>query len=201
MLNLLSRRVVVVGGGVVGLRRAREISLAGADVLVVDPAATEIDDIDGVELLGSMYHREQLENAFMVFCCSDDPELNKRIAGDARDIGAMVNIADDPGDSDFHMPVIIRDEDVTVAVSTGGVSPTLAGNLRDSIKLPDRIGQFAACLGEFRKRAQREIVDQAGRKEILTQLASDNSYQSFLAGGKEAISELYESLNNKIENR
>jgi len=201
MLNLRQQRVVVVGGGPVGLGRAREISLGGADVLLVDPAAEEVSDIEGVKLLAEVYHPEQLAGAFMVFCCTDDPGLNKNIAADARASGAMVNIADNPNGSDFHMPVIIRDGDVTMAISTGGCSPSLARQLGDSIELPDRIGLFAACLGQIRKRARLEITGLASRKEILIRLADSESYQSFLVGGEDAISSLYESLKKEIDQR
>ena len=60
----------------------------------------------------------------------------------AKSIGVAVNVADRPALSDFIVPAIVDREDVVVAISTAGTSPTLATILRQKIEalLPERLG-------------------------------------------------------------
>ncbi|MGA2266700.1 MAG: NAD(P)-dependent oxidoreductase, partial [Phycisphaerae bacterium] len=114
LLNLRGRRVVVVGGGPVGLRRARALAEAQAQVTLVDPAAAA--DAAGVTVVRQPYRKELLEGAFLVFACTDDHAVNRQIAADARAAGAMINAADQPDDCDFFLPAVWKDGDVVVAV-------------------------------------------------------------------------------------
>ena len=53
-------------------------------------------------------------------------QINAEVAAAARQQGALVNIADDPEASDFHLPAILQRGALTVAVSSGGGSPAFA---------------------------------------------------------------------------
>jgi siroheme synthase-like protein len=73
---------------------------------------------------------------------------------DAEAAGVWVNVADDPTRCSFVLPAVARDGAVTVAVSTGGASPALAGWLRDRVvgSLGPGTGELAALLEEARRR-------------------------------------------------
>jgi siroheme synthase-like protein len=49
---------------------------------------------------------------------------------EARRQGALVNVVDEPGESDFIVPSFFRRGDLTLAVSTGGASPAFARKIR-----------------------------------------------------------------------
>jgi precorrin-2 dehydrogenase/sirohydrochlorin ferrochelatase len=51
----------------------------------------------------------------------------------ARQQGTLINIADDPEESDFHLPAVLQRGALTVAVSSGGGSPAFAAQLRDRL--------------------------------------------------------------------
>jgi siroheme synthase-like protein len=199
LLNLRGRRVVVVGGGPVGLRRARALAEAQAEVTLVDPSAAPTD-VAGVTVVRQPYRKEFLEGAFGVFACTDDRAVNRQIAADARSLGALVNAADQIEDCDFFLPAVWKDGDVVVAVGTGGTAPALAVYLRDRLApaLPPRIGEFARLIGELREALRQKVADRHRRSEIMTRLCSQEVLDAFLSEGPQAVHhKLTELVNGK----
>ena len=196
MLNVQGRLAVVVGGGPVGLRKARSLSQAGARVLLVAPQIKESQVTSGIEIVRAGYRDDLLQGALLVFACSDDRVLNARIAADARKAGALVNAADQPEDCDFFLPAVVADGEVVVAIGTGGASPALAVQLKDRLAaaLPKRIGEFASLLSELRKALKSKVSDAARRGEIMKRLSTEQAYEKFLSGGREAIGKILVGL-------
>ncbi len=200
MLNLHDKLAVVIGGGLVGMRKVKALRRTGAAVRLV---ADKIDDeagLDGVDVRRQKYAGELLDGAFLVFACTGDRELNARIAADARRLGALVNAADQPDDCDFFLPAVAADRDVVVAVGTGGASPALAAKLKDYIAaaLPGHIGEFAAALDDARRRLAEMVPDPARRMDIMRQLAAEEVFEQFLTRGSSAVRE---ALKNMVDNK
>jgi len=203
MLKLQGRRAVVIGAGAVGLRRARRLVEAGADVTLAAPEIPAGADTSGMTVLRHSYHREILNGAFVVLACTDDRAVNSRIAADARLAGAMVNVADGPEDCDFFLPAVIDEGDVVVAVGTGGSAPALAVEIRNRLAdaLPPRVGKFAEAIGRLRGPLHNRIKDSAGRMEIMKKLCGPSGQTTFQAGGAEALAAMLEGLLKLLEGR
>jgi precorrin-2 dehydrogenase/sirohydrochlorin ferrochelatase len=177
-VRLDGRTCVVVGGGAVAARKAKALAAAGAGVHVVAP---EIDpairELPGVKCLAAPYDVSVLGGAALVFACTDDAEVNARVARDARAVGAWANVADDPVDCDFFGPAVLERGDLRVAVSTGGASPHLAAALRD--RLGEIFGPEYALLVEEMRRARAEVLrrvtDPAVRRRIFETLCAECS--------------------------
>jgi len=69
----------------------------------------------------------------LVMVATGDGAVNRAVADEARRRGALVNCADDPERCDFVLPALLRRAPLTVAVSTGGASPTMARLVRDEL--------------------------------------------------------------------
>ena len=145
--DLAGRRVVVVGEGPAADRRADLARSAGAAVYQVEAASAG-----------------ELTGAAAVFVATGDLERDIEAQHAAKAAGVPVNVADRPALSDFIMPAIIDRDDVVVAISTGGSSPTLATILRGRIEasLPERI----RCLGAARQDLPRpgQCADRRARR-------------------------------------
>lgn len=199
MLNLTERRAVVVGGGPVGLRKAQALLRAGAKVTLVAPQLTEdhsVEDIAGIEIVREAYRPQLLGGAVLVFACTDDRQLNRRIAADARRGGAIVNVADAPDECDFISPAVIQDGEVVVSISTGGQVPALVHLLKDKLAaaLPDRIGQFAALLGDLRSDVRKKVDDPQRRGRIMSELANQRTFEMFRSDGPDAVRGMLDRL-------
>ncbi len=165
--DLSGRRVVVVGSGPAAERRIALARSAGADVRQVDKAVTT-----------------ELRAAAAVFVATGDLERDTEAQRAAKSVGVAVNVADRPALSDFIVPAIVDRDDVVVAVSTSGASPTLATMLREKIEalLPERLGALAQLAQAFRAQANALIIDPAARRAFWRRLIDGPAAQLALAG-------------------
>ncbi|MDP9241259.1 MAG: uroporphyrinogen-III C-methyltransferase [Actinomycetota bacterium] len=134
LLDVTGRRVVVVGGGSVAIRRALGLIAAGALVEVVAPEMrTDLFD-SGAVLHQRRYVAEDLPGAWLVLACTDDPDVNTAVAGDAERLRIWCVRADAATGGTARVPAVARSGALTVAVNAGD-DPRLAIALRDAIRL------------------------------------------------------------------
>jgi uroporphyrin-III C-methyltransferase len=128
---------VVVGGGLVGERKASGLLAVGARIKLISPDGTlqlqRWAEQGCIEWEKRRYQAGDLTQARLVFAATNQREVNARIAQDAADLGVLCNVVDAPAAGDFHLPAIHRGEDAVITVSTAGKSPIRARQLRDKI--------------------------------------------------------------------
>lgn len=174
-LNLRDRKCVVVGGGAVAERKVRALLECEASVTVISPELSP-----GLGLLRSqadfllrLYQEGDLEGAFLAIAATDDREVNRQVAGEARRKGVLVNVVDDPDYCDFIVPSVVRRGELSVAISTGGRSPALARKVREALEafLGPEYEELLALLAEARQqykgRVPPEGWQQAASAEVL----------------------------------
>ena len=132
-LNLHSRRVLIVGGGQVAARKAASCLEAEARVTVISPTLTN-DFPTQIEHRARLYQPGDCQNFDLIFAATNDAPTNARIGVEARSNKIWCNIADDPQASDFHTQSVVRRGQISIGVSTGGLSPVLARHLRQQIE-------------------------------------------------------------------
>jgi len=129
VLDVTGRRVVVVGGGPVAARRAAGLRAAGADVHVV---ARDIDDeISGVTVHRRSYVDSDLDGAWLVQACTDDPAVNAAVAYAAEQRQIPCVRADSAVDGTARTPAVARSGEITVAVSSD--DPGRSVRIRDAV--------------------------------------------------------------------
>ena len=177
-LKLDGRRVLIVGGGNVGLEKITSLSTSGAKLRVVAPRA--IAEVREMAVAGRLTweEREFAESDVcevdLVITATDRREVNAAVYQAARAHGVLCNSADDPPNCDFYFPSIVRRGPLQIAISTAGESPAAAQQLRREIDgaLPADLGHSLTALGNLR----REVlaVHPAGerRKQLLHTLAT-----------------------------
>lgn len=155
-LVVAAKRCVVVGGGAVAARKVEGLAQAGAAVTVVAPRMCAQIRSSGADLLERAYRRGDLDGAWLAIAATDDPQVNRQVHADGVAARVWVNAADEPESCAFTLPAVLRRGPVSVAVSTGGHSPALAGWLRDRIgaEIGPEFGRLAELLSEARDRVQ-----------------------------------------------
>ena len=134
-LNVADRRVLIVGGGRVAAQKLKTILLYARRVTVV---AKEISaEIKAMPLLclEVPFQETFLDGAELVYACTDDREVNRRLGQAARRRGVWVNVADDSEECDFTSPAVFKAGNMSVAVSSNAKAP------RRSVEWRDRIGK------------------------------------------------------------
>ena len=158
-LDLLNKKVVVVGGGKVATTKVGALlPCRPAPLVVVAPRASSL--IRRAAAAGHLQHVQReyasgdLDGASLAFGASDDPELNARVASDARARGIPVLAVDDVPNCDFIAPALVRRGAVTIAISTSGRSPAMARRTREHLEhaLPPYWGDLLEVAAEARER-------------------------------------------------
>jgi precorrin-2 dehydrogenase / sirohydrochlorin ferrochelatase len=176
MLRLEGKKVVVVGGGKVAARKVSGLLGTGARIIVISPQITEeLRKLAGsgeIEWLEKSFSKDDSKGAFLIFAATNDPELNQSIKSAASD-QQLVTIADDPEGSDFHVPSHIQRGRLSIAVSTGGASPTLARMIREQLEhqFDEQFEDYLEFLFSARQRILREVKDPARKRKVLTAIA------------------------------
>jgi len=134
MLSLAGRRVVVVGGGAVALRRVRSLLESKANVVVIAPAVSAELALLPVTVLAREYRDGDLSSAWLAHAATDDPAVNAAVASEAERNRIWCVRADAATASDAWTPAVTRHGKVTVAVTSGG-DPVQSQRLRSAIAL------------------------------------------------------------------
>jgi siroheme synthase-like protein len=174
-LNIRGRKCVVVGGGEVALRKVKALLEHGAEVEVISPdlcpELARLGESGEISIHNHAHETGNLAGAFLVVAATDDAEINQQVAKEARSKTILVNVVDDAANSDFIVPSYLRREGLTIAVSTSGQSPALAGKIRARLEqeITEQHGALTRLIGETRAE-----IKQAGMK------IEDNRWQEVL---------------------
>ena len=169
-LNLESRRVVVVGGGPVAAGKLEALLAAGADVTVVAPdVRPEIDRL-GVKVLRRPFEDTDLDGVWWVVAAAPK-EVNRQVLAAAETRGVFVNAVDDPDHATAYLGGVVRRHGVTVAISTAGRAPALAGLLREALDawLPGDLDGWMSAADDARRTWKIEGVPMERRRPQLLQ--------------------------------
>ncbi|HKA91222.1 MAG TPA: bifunctional precorrin-2 dehydrogenase/sirohydrochlorin ferrochelatase, partial [Haliangiales bacterium] len=132
-LKLEGLAALVVGAGEVAAQKIGGLIAAGARVTVVAPAVSPLVRVQDVTLVERGFEPGDLDGVRWVVAAAT-PEVNARVAAEAEARGIFVNAVDDTAASTAYLGGVVRRGDVTLAISTGGYAPALAGLLREALE-------------------------------------------------------------------
>ena len=171
-LKLAGRKVLVVGGGPVATAKVSALREAGAQVVVVAPEVTaEIRALatDGnIALRLRCFSAEDLEGVWLLVAAAT-PEVNRLVAAAGESQRLFVLAVDDPSAASAYGAGTLRRGGVTVAVSTDGRAPALAGLLREGLEavLPEDLEAWTAEAERQRAEWHAARVPMAERRPLL----------------------------------
>jgi uroporphyrin-III C-methyltransferase/precorrin-2 dehydrogenase/sirohydrochlorin ferrochelatase len=163
-LGLRGVDCLVVGGGPVALRKARQLVAACAKVTVVAPFAAEglaeLARTKGVTVIESNFVPEFARGCRLVFAASNDPKVNHAVAAAGAKYGALVNVVDDSDHSDFIAPALVEREGLTIAIGSDGLAPIISREIASWMEalLPRGIERLATLIGRWRAAASAAIA-------------------------------------------
>lgn len=176
-LKLEGRQAVVVGGREAAAGAAAALADGGARVAVIGPQVVErlepLVRAGRVEWTGREYAGPaDLAGATVVAAASGDPELDARVAADARRVRALVFVASDPARGDLCLPEVVRRGGLTLAVDTGGRIPALARRIREELEAaygPEH-GALLELLVQLECQTAMRLADRARRQALWERL-------------------------------
>jgi siroheme synthase-like protein len=187
-LNIQGRKCLVVGGGQVALRKVKTLLEHNANVEVVSPIlCSELNQLatDGaIRTIQRGYKPEDLQHAFISIAATDNVKTNERVASEARRRGILVNVVDDPKNSDFIVPSCLKRGNVIVAVSTSGRSPALARKIRSELEknFKAEYEHLALIADEVRSELKQQGI--TASSDAWQEILNSNSLIELLKQGK-----------------
>lgn len=186
-LVVRNRPCVIVGGGAVAYRKAKQLLQAGARVTVLSP-----DVHAGLKKLPVRIVRKRLSKlpeAFLVIAATNDPELNRRISRECARRNILVNVVDQPELCTFTAPSVFRRGDLTVAISTNGASPAVAKRVRLELRklYPAEFASLMRLLSACRRKIRDTVPSQKRRFRMLARLASQRLFGLWRRRGLAAV--------------
>lgn len=137
VLNITGKKIVIVGGGRVGLHKATILNRFTQEATVVSPSFREGFEELPFRLVQKEYQVEDIQDAFLVYVCTENEELNARIKHEAERLGVLASVCDNPDLCDFISPAIFKQDNICIAVSSN------AKDVHRSIRIRNRIGELA----------------------------------------------------------
>ena len=167
-LKLHGRRVVLVGGGRVAAGKLDGLLAAGAQVTVVAPDIRSELERSGVTLVRRAFEAADLDGAWYVVAAAP-ADVNRQVgaAADARRV--FVNAVDDPAQATAYLGGVVRRAGVTIAISTEGRAPALAGLLREALDawLPGDLDAWLSAADGVRRTWREQDVPMEHRRPQL----------------------------------
>ncbi|HNY11490.1 MAG TPA: bifunctional precorrin-2 dehydrogenase/sirohydrochlorin ferrochelatase [Candidatus Wallbacteria bacterium] len=203
-INITEKKCVVVGCGSTGERKIISLLECGARVLAVSrkftPAVEKLIFDNKIEGHQREFRPEDLDGAFLVYCATDDRELNELVYKIAEDNGSLVNIVDAPEICNFIVPAVIRRGPLCVAISTSGAAPSLAKKIKKDIEkmIPKNYEGYIDFLAEKRLEIKGTVGEIEVRKAIFEEMVGSAILEHMLAGEREKAETAYREILKKF---
>lgn len=190
-LEMKDKKVLVVGSGEVGSRRARRFLEAGAQVIILGKNIPPDLSAEGASLKPPHEAQKWISWADLVVVASGDSKLNERISHLAQD--KLLNRADEPYKGNIIVPSSFFIGDVQISIFTQGKSPLIARLLRKKIeKIIKREDVLQLDLQDYtRNLLKYKVKGQKNRRKYLYQLINDTQIKEYLEEGKLEEAKLY----------
>jgi len=183
-LKLAGRRVLVVGGGPVAASRIPSLLASGADVTVVAPDVRYEIERMAVCVRRRPFRPDDLDGAWLVVAAAP-PDVNRVVSAEAEARRVFVNAVDDPAAASVYTGGVLRRGGVTIAVSTEGRAPALAGLLREALEavVPDDASAWVALASALRAEQKASRLSMTFRRPLLLQ-ALNGLYEARVAAAR-----------------
>lgn len=169
---------LIVGGGIVALRKVEVLAGYGPRITVVSPVieseleAAVAASEGRISLKRREFSLKDLEERDFVIAATDDEVLNRKISEECRKRRIPVNVVDVQKECSFIFPSIVREGDIVVGISSGGKSPTVTQYLKKQVRenIPEGYGRLVDQLGAYRDYVKARVPEVKDRTVIFKRM-------------------------------
>ena len=177
-LKLEGKSCLVVGGGPIAEGKIAGLLRSGARVTVVAPELTVAlathAETYAIDWQQRNFELADLDGAFLVVAATSSFDANALICEEADRRGILCNAVDQPEQCHFYYPAVVDRGPLQIAISTAGLSPSLAQRLRKELEVQygPEYERWVEWLGRVRAALMSKGSDFETRRCILGRLAS-----------------------------
>ena len=172
-MEIKDQHCLVVGGGIVALRKIEKLLPFGVKITVVSPAfCSEVEEMEGIIRICRKFEQNDINGKLFVIGATDDEDVNGEISALCREKNVPVNIVDDPKKCTFFFPALVKEGEFVAGFSTGGGSPLAAQFIRKKVEdaVPEGFGQVVEVLSSVREQVKAEIHDIRKREKVFKEI-------------------------------
>ena len=133
-IRIDDKKILFVGGGKIAMHKIQTVEKYSSTLTVLAPEIHEELKRKGFKEIYKEYETGDLQGVFLVYACTNNIEVNRRIKEDAEKAGILVNVVDNRELSDFISPAVFKQDEMTVAISSNGQNVKKSVEWRDKIK-------------------------------------------------------------------
>ena len=170
--HLENRRVLVVGGGEVALRKVQALLKCKALVTVgspaLDPELQQLLSNHSIAWLEGTFQTQWLDETWLVVAATDDRAVNQSVAAAAEERRIFVNVVDDPSLCSFQVPSIVDRSPLIIAISSSGYAPVIARRVRERIEslFDHSLGPLVSLAQRYRQSIRQQLPELRQRRQF-----------------------------------
>lgn len=181
-LKLENLHTLIVGGGYVGLEKITAVlnnSPEAKVTLVAPDISAEIEEIAAsnsrITLIKRKFDEQDLAEKDLVIVATNDKAENARIKNLAAGRHLLCNVADTPALCDFYLSSVVQKGNLKVAISTNGMSPTMAKRLKEVLNdaLPENLEAAMEQLKAVRDMLKGDFAHKVDELNRITSVLID----------------------------
>jgi siroheme synthase-like protein len=179
-------QTLIVGGGNVGLEKVNFILRQSPEAKIKVISKEFHPEIillaiknPNLQITEREYGDDDLKGIKLLILATNNKKVNFEIYQKAKQFDILTNVVDNPPLCDFYTGAVLKKGVVKIAVSSNGVSPTLAKRLRDIIAdiIPDKVDETAQLLSQIRAQTKGSLEDKITLLNKVTELLiNDNNH-------------------------
>lgn len=176
-LKLENFRVLIIGGGIIGLEKISAVlnNSPLTDVtLIAESILPELNDFaakfPNTKIIRKKFEATDLNEMDFVISAVNDKVLSAEIASLAKARRILINVADTPDLCDFYLSSIVKKGDLKIAISTNGKSPTMAKRVKEVLNdsFPEETQSILDNLGKIRAELSGDFANKVKELNRIT---------------------------------
>jgi len=205
-INLRQKPCLVVGGGVIALRKVNLLLKAQAKIKCISlefcSGLIDLSKNNALDLIEKHFESSDIDNPSVIIAATDDDKVNAIVSSLAHESGIPINVVDSPDLSSFIMPSIVDRSPIVIAISSAGKAPVLARIIRAKLEtiIPSAYGNLAEIAGEYRQKVKQRFVNLKDRRKFWESVFSGVIAEKVFAGrSEEAKADIEKHLASSVE--
>lgn len=194
-IQIKHESVAIIGGGNVAERKVSTILPSGARITVISPTLTytlqKLRDSGRIQHFSRKYEDGDLAGAFIAIAATNDHDVNLAVAREAEKLKILVEVTDNPLAGNITSPAVIRQGDLSIAISTNNRAPALSASIKRELSRAygPEYSKTVRLLGVIREKLLTDGSGSTYNKEVLSELA-ENLPELFASDAEAEINRL-----------
>lgn len=155
-IKLDDKKILIIGGGSIAYEKLEKLLDFTKNILIISPKISNnmLEKINQYNLKfeNRLYQTGDIKEFSIAIVAIDDINLQAQIFEESKQYKCLCNCVDSVEYCDFIFPSYVKKDDLTIAISTSGISPAFAKHLKKYIKniIPNGISDFLKQMKDFR---------------------------------------------------